>query len=76
MAECARIPSDRHGGYTARMNRRLALASAVFAIVSLLALSGCGNKGPLVLPDKPADTPVQTSTPDPVPAPDVPPPAR
>jgi predicted small lipoprotein YifL len=58
------------------MNRRLALASAAFAIVLPLALSGCGNKGPLVLPDKPADAPVQTPTPDPAPAPDVPPPAR
>jgi predicted small lipoprotein YifL len=66
-----RIPSNRHDGYTARMNRRLALASAVFAIV-LPALSGCGNKGPLVLSDAPAETPVpaEASAPEATPAPD------
>jgi predicted small lipoprotein YifL len=36
------------------MNRRLALTSAVFLIA--LALSGCGNKGPLVLSGAPAET--------------------
>ena len=59
VAERTRIPSNRHDGYTARMNRRLALASAVFAIVLPLALSGCGNKGPLVLPQKPDTVPTQ-----------------
>ena len=66
-----RIPSNRHGGYTARMNRRLALTSAVFAIA--LLLSGCGNKGPLVLPSAPAETNVPEQTPAPdaaVPAPE------
>lgn len=59
------------------MNRRLALVSTLFfATVLPLALSGCGNKGPLVLPEKPADTPAEAPTPDPVPAPDVPPPVR
>jgi predicted small lipoprotein YifL len=55
------------------MNRRLALATAAYAIVLLLALSGCGNKGPLVLPDKPADIAVPAEAPAPeapVPAPD------
>lgn len=78
VAECPRIPSNRHDGYTARMNRRLALASAVFAIVLPLALSGCGNKGPLVLPDPPADTAVPAEAPAPeaaMPAPDATPPA-
>jgi predicted small lipoprotein YifL len=65
-----RIPSNRHGGYTARMNRRLALATAVFAIVLPLALSGCGNKGPLVLSDAPAETAVPAETPEAAPAPD------
>ncbi|WP_440977405.1 LPS translocon maturation chaperone LptM [Pseudoxanthomonas winnipegensis] len=37
---------------------RIALVSAV-----LLALSACGNKGPLVLPERP--TPVQQPTPAP-----------
>jgi len=39
-------------GYTAAMNNtRLSLLS----IVAALALAGCGNKGPLVLPDAPED---------------------
>lgn len=36
------------------MNRRLAPAFATMALLCLV-LSACGNKGPLVLPDKPAD---------------------
>ena len=64
VAEYARIPSGRSDGYTARMNRRLALASA-FAIVLPLALSGCGNKGPLVLSDAPAETTVPAEPPAP-----------
>lgn len=35
------------------MNRRPAHVLAAIALC--LALSACGNKGPLVLPDKPAD---------------------
>jgi predicted small lipoprotein YifL len=64
------IPSNRHGGYTARMNRRLALTSAVFVIVLPLALSGCGNKGPLVLPGAPAETTVPAETSAPATAPE------
>lgn len=55
------IPSIARGGYTACMNRRPALAYAILAIILPLALSACGNKGPLVLPDAPADTPVDTA---------------
>lgn len=67
-----RIPSGCHGGYTARMNKRLVFVSAAFAIALPLALSGCGNKGPLVLPGPPAEP----STESPAPAPEtVPPPA-
>lgn len=41
------------------MNRRTVLVSAALAIALPLALSACGNKGPLVLPDQaPAETPV------------------
>lgn len=47
------------------MKRRLALASAAFAIVLPLALSGCGNKGPLVLSDAPAETAVPAEPPAP-----------
>jgi predicted small lipoprotein YifL len=36
------------------MNRRHAALFAAIALLGL-ALSACGNKGPLVLPDKPAD---------------------
>jgi predicted small lipoprotein YifL len=52
------------------MNRRTVLVSAALAIALPLALSACGNKGPLVLPDQapaettvpaePASTPAQT----------------
>jgi predicted small lipoprotein YifL len=31
------------------------LRFALLALVAALALSACGNKGPLVLPEKPAD---------------------
>lgn len=44
------------------MNRRpvsvsAAMSAAMLAMIALLSLvlSACGNKGPLVLPDKPAD---------------------
>lgn len=41
------------------MNRRTVLVSAALAIALPLALSACGNKGPLVLPDQaPAETTV------------------
>lgn len=40
------------------MNRRLVPASVLLALA--LSLSGCGNKGPLVLPDAPAE---ETATP-------------
>lgn len=49
------------------MNRRLAFVSAAFAIALPLALSGCGNKGPLVLPDPPA--PAEPPAADAVPPP-------
>lgn len=40
------------------MNRRpVFLVSAAFAIALPLALSGCGNKGPLVLTDDPPAEP-------------------
>jgi predicted small lipoprotein YifL len=56
--EAGRIPSGRRGGYTAPMNRRPVSASVLLALA--LSLSGCGNKGPLVLPDAPAQ---ETATP-------------
>ena len=37
-------------GYTARMKTTL----RILLIAALLTLAACGNKGPLVLPDKPA----------------------
>jgi predicted small lipoprotein YifL len=40
------------------MNRRLASASVLLALA--LSLAGCGNKGPLVLPDAPSQ---ETATP-------------
>lgn len=54
--------------YTARMNRRSrSLFVAIVAGALALALSGCGNKGPLVLADDvPADATV-TETPAPAP---------
>lgn len=53
-------------GYTARMNARLARFQVIaFLIVAVLALPACGNKGPLVLPDEPAETaaPVEAAAP-------------
>jgi predicted small lipoprotein YifL len=58
LPKAGRIPSGRRGGYTAPMNRRLVSASVLLALA--LSLSGCGNKGPLVLPDAPAQ---ETATP-------------
>jgi predicted small lipoprotein YifL len=60
------------------MNRRTVLVSAALAIALPLALSACGNKGPLVLPDQ---TPAETTVPaEPAPAqpaaPAQPPPAE
>ncbi len=52
------------------MNRRLVFVSAAFAIALPLTLSGCGNKGPLVLPGPPAEL----STESPAPAPEIAPP--
>lgn len=47
------------------MNRRFRILSvAIVAIASALALSGCGNKGPLVLADDvPAEAPATTNPP-------------
>lgn len=56
--DAPRIPRPAHSGYTARMNsshsrRRARLPAlpsfALSTLVCALALSGCGNKGPLVL---------------------------
>ena len=49
------------------MNRRFRILSvAIVAIASALALSGCGNKGPLVLADDvPAEAPATTDLPTP-----------
>lgn len=53
------------------MNRRPAFVFAAIALLSL-ALSACGNKGPLVLPDKPADgTTADGATAQPAPADDI-----
>ncbi len=49
----------RTRGYTAGMIKRIALLSLLSCL-----LAACGNKGPLVLPDKPAPsaTPEQPAT--------------
>ena len=39
------------------MNKRLVFVSTAFALVLPFALSGCGNKGPLVLADDPPAAP-------------------
>lgn len=52
MRRTGHVPSGGPGGYTARMNLRA--ASVLLVLVLAAALSGCGNKGPLVLPDAPA----------------------
>lgn len=50
------------------MNRRLqtvfVAALAITLVIALpLLLSACGNKGPLVLPDRPADAPAESPPP-------------
>lgn len=53
------------------MNRRPAYVLAATAALCCFALSACGNKGPLVLPDKPADgTPAEGTPAQPTPADD------
>lgn len=78
-----RIPQTRSRGYTAPMNRRLSprLKTLLLALALPFALAACGNKGPLVLPDRPAaETAVESSSPAPAetpaetPAADTPPP--
>ena len=51
------------------MNRRLVFVSAAFAIALPLTLSGCGNKGPLVLPGPPAEPSTELPAPAPETAP-------
>ena len=41
------------------MIKRLAFATFLLCI-----LAACGNKGPLVMPDAPADTPAPATTPE------------
>ena len=52
---------SRSRGYTATMTKRLVLLSLLSCL-----LAACGNKGPLVLPEKPAaDAPVAPAAPAP-----------
>jgi predicted small lipoprotein YifL len=51
------------------MNRRLqTVFVAALAIALPLLLSACGNKGPLVMPDRPAETPAAAPAPQAAPA--------
>lgn len=52
-----RIPLADGDGYTARMKPRHLLPFIILSLFAL-ALAGCGNKGPLVLPDKTQGTTV------------------
>lgn len=56
-AASIRIPLADGDGYTARMKPRH-LLPFIFLSLLALALAGCGNKGPLVLPDKTQGTTV------------------
>lgn len=53
--------SGAAAGYTSAMNARI-VSSALSLIALSLALTGCGNKGPLVLPARPV-TPPPPATP-------------
>jgi len=53
----------------------LRAVSVLFALVLAASLSGCGNKGPLVLPDAPAAD-ATAAPPDAAPASTTPPPAQ
>jgi predicted small lipoprotein YifL len=68
-----RIPQTGVRGYTARMNRRYLsrLSAFVLALALPFLLAGCGNKGPLVLPDKPnTETPASDDATESAPASD------
>lgn len=50
---------------------RLAPAAALLVVLAAAGLSGCGNKGPLVLPPKPAaPVPATSATVAPTPVPE------
>ena len=52
-----------------RTQRRIASGLGALALCGLMALSACGQKGPLTLPPaKPAATPASTPAPAPAPA--------
>lgn len=53
----------RARGYTAAMTKRIALLTLLSCL-----LAACGNKGPLVLPDKPAPAGTPAETPPETPA--------
>jgi len=50
---------DLPDGGAARYHRRMKMPRYAFIAVCLLMLSACGNKGPLVLPQKPDTVPTQ-----------------
>ena len=56
--------------YTGRMNTTFKAGTLIAALIaSSLLLSGCGNKGPLMLPTAPVEVPPPEATPaEPVPA--------
>ncbi|GEM_PF-939444 len=66
-----RIPQTGSRGYTAPMNPHLSsrLKTLLLALALPLALAACGNKGPLVLPDRPAADAPAEAMPEPAPAP-------
>ncbi len=79
-ASRAHVESFIAAGYTAAMNatsapRQILIALSLVALP--LALAGCGNKGPLILPPKsipldPSTLPPRTPAPEPAPATDEP----
>ncbi|TDK22738.1 sugar transporter [Luteimonas aestuarii] len=54
------------------MKTRPAIAPAIVLFAFVFALSACGNKGPLVLPDEAAQDTFEDEAPMPMPADEVP----
>lgn len=62
------LRADRHEVAAARYHRGMKMSRLVLISAGLLVLAACGNKGPLVLPQKPVPVEAQ----DPLPSPDEP----
>ena len=59
------LRADRHEVAAARYHRGMKMPRLVFIATCLFVLAACGNKGPLVLPQKPVPVPAEDPLPPP-----------